>query len=199
MLLPAIGLAGKRTTYCSTIAALVCVSFYLSSIVEVASGELAERSHTGGLGKIGTPKLVHHKVVRVPGGRRVSRRRKVVKKVINGSPQAVVAQAPVLPPPPKGTPPPVTVAPAVQELAITAPTRASVNQLSRQELENALNISGVKCGTVPIYSKLYGRSINETFDTNLSDEQGDFRILHGLDSVVGEWPWIVSGDYISEL
>lgn len=55
---------------------------------------------------------------------------------------------------------------------------------SLAELETVLKMDGVKCGTVPIYNNLYKRSINETFNPNPEDdEDGDFRILHGLDSV----------------
>lgn len=61
----------------------------------------------------------------------------------------------------------------------------------------ALNEPHVKCGTVPIYLGPNGRSINETYpveklgdDGELDKDDGEFRILHGLDAKSGEWPWI---------
>lgn len=59
--------------------------------------------------------------------------------------------------------------------------------LTRQQIDNVLYEPNTKCGRVPIFEKQYQRSINETFDPN---PDGDFRILHGLDAMVGEWPWI---------
>lgn len=53
-------------------------------------------------------------------------------------------------------------------------------------IENALNIESVKCGTVPIYERIYKRSYDGS-----SLSRGRFKILHGIDSVQGEWPWIV--------
>lgn len=50
-------------------------------------------------------------------------------------------------------------------------------------LEPALLAPGFKCGTVPIYEKLYRRSINESLEPTEGDGSGKFRILHGLDSV----------------
>lgn len=39
------------------------------------------------------------------------------------------------------------------------------------------------CGIVPLYQKLYNRSINETTIAAGVDSSGDFRILNGLDAV----------------
>lgn len=50
------------------------------------------------------------------------------------------------------------------------------------------------CGRVPIYERSYGRSINRSA-IGLAKQSAEFggeqRILHGLDSVTGEWPWVV--------
>lgn len=53
------------------------------------------------------------------------------------------------------------------------------------------------CGIVPLYQKLYNRSMNET-KTETEVDSGDFRILNGLDAVSGEWPWIVKLAYCDE-
>ena len=53
------------------------------------------------------------------------------------------------------------------------------------------------CGRVPLYEKRYKLSVNESFSKNTGDsddhtvEKGEFRILHGMNAVYGEWPWIV--------
>lgn len=54
-------------------------------------------------------------------------------------------------------------------------------------IERALDIEGVKCGTVPIFEKIYKRSYNGS-----AENIGEFKILRGIDSIQGEWPWIVS-------
>lgn len=60
------------------------------------------------------------------------------------------------------------------------------SSFSLEELDEVLKIDSVKdCGRVPLYQKLYGRSINETFNKNpqAEDDDAQFRILKGLDSV----------------
>lgn len=56
-------------------------------------------------------------------------------------------------------------------------------------LEDGLNLRGVQCGRVPIYEKLLRRSFNAS-QYRANSEDGDFRILFGMDAVHGEWPWI---------
>ena len=65
--------------------------------------------------------------------------------------------------------------------------------------KRALDYWNLGCGRVPIFEEAFGKSVNVTIinqtwnpsDEDQIDKAGGFRILHGLDAVVGEWPWIV--------
>lgn len=88
-----------------------------------------------------------------------------------------------------------TLAPATTMKPISEPAKlVETKQYTREQLESALDIPGVKCGTVPLFEKSNHKSINESLaeeEKEAKESQGDFRIINGLDSMPGEWPWIV--------
>lgn len=59
---------------------------------------------------------------------------------------------------------------------------ADPKQYTREQLESALNVAGIKCGTVPLFEKLYKRSINESLADLPTEDTGEFRIINGIDS-----------------
>lgn len=83
---------------------------------------------------------------------------------------------------------------AASRLTTVTPTAGGPIQYTREQLESALDSAGVKCGTVPLFERAIRKSINESLTEEEREAQGgggDFRIINGIDSTPGEWPWVV--------
>lgn len=86
---------------------------------------------------------------------------------------------------------------APRRMAMRRPTPVVASKLSgakvytQEQLESALDMAGVKCGTVPLFKRFNNKSINEPLTEQEKADQGDFRIINGINSRPGEWPWIV--------
>lgn len=118
-----------------------------------------------------------HYRVRVP----YSSKQTVPHKILPNANIKVQSQKNATTTKPKGTKVEVSTAKPNVTSAMVKGTKGA-HSFTRQELEKAL-YTGVKCGTVPIFEKLYHRSINETYDKNPDGDDGDFRILHGLNAL----------------
>lgn len=84
---------------------------------------------------------------------------------------------------------PITAKPS-KSIEIKPTTLAPV-KLQKNQVEVAEIASNVSCGKVPIFERLYHRSINDSDVIN--DDHGDFRILHGLDAT----PYVALQSFVS--
>lgn len=77
------------------------------------------------------------------------------------------------------------------ELDTSQTTTTSEPQTLPMKASSRLLPDGINCGKIPIFEKKFGQSVDRSMSINSSSESGDFRILYGLDSTPGEWPWVV--------